>query len=351
VLNFKNQTHQMKKTLFSLFFLSICYFSQAKIIRVNNTGIATAPASPNTTPIYTNAQTAHDAAMPGDTLHIEPSSVSYGSITISKTIVMIGNGYFLGPASANFNPGLQAKELSSVFDYIYIGGNNVVLIGCTAFQIYNSSSNSIIKRNFVTQGMTVGNAGPTNQVQIVENYFVQGISVSSTTNSIFRNNIFNTGTINFGANCNNNVFDQNTTNCDYIYLRNLTAKNNILYALYGWDFSGSAFYNNLATTTDLGTSNGNQFIAAASIGNIFEDYANTSASFSADTRWIIKATATSSPNVKTGGYAGEELGAYGGTFPYKPSGIPNIPSIYKLVAPATVTSNTMPVVISTKNNN
>ncbi|MFO7923195.1 MAG: hypothetical protein R6U58_05845, partial [Bacteroidales bacterium] len=47
---------------------------------------------------FTSIQDAIDSHLvdfSGDTLYIEPSSVSYGSVTLNKSLVIIGNGYFL----------------------------------------------------------------------------------------------------------------------------------------------------------------------------------------------------------------------------------------------------------------
>jgi hypothetical protein len=68
--------------------------AQARILRVNNTGISLAPRAPNILPIYVTAQAANDPAVSGDTIHIEPSGISYGNLTVTKQLVIIGNGYF-----------------------------------------------------------------------------------------------------------------------------------------------------------------------------------------------------------------------------------------------------------------
>lgn len=44
---------------------------------------------------YTTLQVAHDNANIGDIIYVEPSSSDYGSLTCSKRLTIIGNGYFL----------------------------------------------------------------------------------------------------------------------------------------------------------------------------------------------------------------------------------------------------------------
>jgi hypothetical protein len=70
----------MKKIIMlTLCFAALTVFnSSAKIWRVNSAGL---PAD------FTTIQAAHDAAnvLAGDTLHIEPSTVSYGALVSTKT--------------------------------------------------------------------------------------------------------------------------------------------------------------------------------------------------------------------------------------------------------------------------
>lgn len=66
-----------------------CGISFAKIWRVNNNTGVTAD--------FTTAQAANDAAavLSGDTIHLEPSTASYGGLTCSKRLTWISTGAFL----------------------------------------------------------------------------------------------------------------------------------------------------------------------------------------------------------------------------------------------------------------
>src|SRR5262245_37400294 len=85
--------------------------SSAKIWRINNSGV---PAD------FTKPQLANNSAsvLNGDTLHIEPSGASYGSLTVTKQLIIIGNGYLLGTLGSNANPDLQANPATSLLSSV-----------------------------------------------------------------------------------------------------------------------------------------------------------------------------------------------------------------------------------------
>jgi hypothetical protein len=98
--------------------------ASAKIWRVNNTGV---PAD------FTTAQAANNSGsvLTGDTLHFEPSGLSYGNLFLTKGLVLIGNGFYLGTSAANSNPDLQANTGTSKIDNLYYqtGSDNSVVEG------------------------------------------------------------------------------------------------------------------------------------------------------------------------------------------------------------------------------
>jgi hypothetical protein len=327
--------------------------AQARILRVNNTGISLAPQAPNTLPIYVTAQAAHDAAVSGDTIHIEPSGVTYGVLTITKQLVIIGNGYFLGLATSNFNPNLQANTGSSMLDYIYLnaGSSNSTITGISIayFQIASDAStlnNLTIKRNRIINNFTF--QGTVSNSKITQNY-IDAIpyGYGALSNFLLANNIMSFAP-QFDAN-DNGVVENNIINlggAGYgVNLPNCIIRNNIECAGFGGNFSGATVQNNMSVGTTFGNLDGN--IQNANLTNVFEDWTNVSASFSTDSRLQLKA---GSPAIGAG-FGSVNMGAYGGSFPYVFSGIPNVPSIFKLNTPAIVTSNTMSVNISTRSNN
>jgi len=81
----------MKRFIFtSIFLLGISLLSYSKVIRVNN--LEPTNSEQNT---YNNLQDAYNSAVSGDTLYIEGSNISYGSLSISKRLVFLGPGFFL----------------------------------------------------------------------------------------------------------------------------------------------------------------------------------------------------------------------------------------------------------------
>jgi hypothetical protein len=87
---------------------------------------------------------------------------------------------------------------------------------------------------------------------------------------------------------------------------------------------------------------------------VFEDFPNTSPSFSEDNRWQLKAGSPAIGAAWNGVATGGDCGIFGSSatgISYILSGIPNVPSIYKLAAPTTVTTTTLNITISTKTNN
>lgn len=77
----------MKKTITIMAALCMAVVANAKIIRVSNVEGSSAP--------YSSFDAAQNAAVDGDTIMFDGSTVNYGSINISKSIVLIGPGYFL----------------------------------------------------------------------------------------------------------------------------------------------------------------------------------------------------------------------------------------------------------------
>lgn len=323
--------------------------AQARIIRVNNSGIAcTTP-----TDCYTTLAAAYGSANPGDTIHIEPTGVSYGNLTIAKRVIILGNGYFLGTAEANGNPNLQANTAASTVDAITInnGADGTIIKGLTfngSLGISGTSaaskvSNLIIARNRLNFYFQFQNS---NNVQFIQNYSLTGsgnASGGNNSNAYISNNVLSS--YGFGA-TDDGVFENNIIiSSAGSSIHNFTVQNNITVTGTTQAFTNCTVRNNIGNSTQYGNLNGNQ--QNITMASVFEDPANVSLLWSEDSRYTLK---SGSPAIGTG-FGGIDCGIFGGTAnPYHISGIPDIPSIYKLTAPATVSSNTLSVTISTKVN-
>lgn len=335
----------MKKNfIFLLLILFTANVSFAKIWRVNNTGV---PAD------FTTAQSAINAAgvVDGDTIHIEPSGTSYGNLTLTKRLIIIGNGYFLGTSGSNSNPDLQANPATSTIGDLYVnsGGSNSVIMGMTmsyAYIGYSSYVNNLLfRRNRVITSVYFYSAGSTN-VQVMQCYIDGNISqTASHTNVLIANNIIIQGA-NFDSD-DNGTFQNNILHATALgyasSFQNFTLRSNIL---VGGGISGLTnciVEFNLSYSTQFGTANGNQ--QNVDMSTVFTGYP-TIGTNSYDGRYVLKA---GSPAIAAG-YGSVDCGAYGSTPAYVKSGIPDVPSIYKLSVPPIVTNNVLSVIVSTKIN-
>lgn len=211
----------------------------------------------------TSFNAAQTASLPGDTIYIYGTRFSYGTITISKRLVVIGAGY--GPnnqfgqptrvdnlsffrdgstdpsgsiitgllVSSNINcTGTLATNNITVFRnrinsfiYTYVNSsilgsgwniyNNIVngIYGGASSRTSSSSSNVLIANNIITSGVFNFNSGT---ILIDHNVFIGSSNLSSVWNAVITNNIFvrSSGTIfsNEVVFCtfNKNISNQNT---------------------------------------------------------------------------------------------------------------------------------------------
>lgn len=354
---FKN----MKKLLFVAMVVCTTTAAHAKIWRVNNNAGVVADFS------TISAALSSASVVNGDTIHLEPSATNYGNIALTKQLVIIGNGYLLSGASGN--SGLQentnlslagaiqataaasgAKLLGLTFSSgsshsFATGTNNITYEKCrfeqfnpnfalTSGQTY--SGLSFRKCMFVTlpsfssfPNATVNNLTIENCVFVSTASSLTIAPGAGSLNFVFRNNTLQTSSIT-GAYVANNIFLSSTAST----FTSCNVKNNLFVA------------NQTGVTVGPLSVNGNNLISQT-LGSII---LNTG---SDDGRFQL---AVSSPAIAGGvdiSGTKPDCGAFGGTDPYKLSGIPNIPTIYSLTVPASIPvgTSTMNVTLSTRNNN
>lgn len=326
--------------IFSLVYLSV----QANIYRVNN--------NPGTAAQYTVAQAAHDACNAGDTLYIEGSTISYGTLNISKKINLIGPGYFLpqnpqtqvNPSSAPFtNINCNVGSLGSYITgldvgYIQIYDNNIVLkrnyfhsasVTIPAVSIQSNKSGILITQNYITTSWSysgqyaIGISAGCSNITVTNNYlgglYINGtvIYMDPAAAALIVNN-----TIVGGAN-------------NSLTLNNCTFNNNIVNFSAG-SISGAnnSQNNNLSVNAMLDTTGGNSHHNQINVPmtSVFIGTGST------DGQYKLKA---GSPAIAAG-LSGENCGMFGGSDPYVLSGMPTVPSIYFFGAP-TSGYGTLPV--------
>jgi hypothetical protein len=375
---------KMKKFLL---LLSITFFfcgqSNAKIRRVGFF------ASPVAGTDYTTFALAYTAAAAGDTILMFPNTNATG--TIAKKIIIIGPGNWLDPNSTpKGNANLQAFAGTAGTSGTLIfspGSEGSVLTGLLAGTIYVNANNITILRNrnvdiymATTAGITITN------LQVLQNYYAaircqSGTNASCTNLNISNNFMYYFYTVSgntYNGNIANNVWAYDATtsatnggsstlsytgeielgggayllqNNIFLSYTNASAPSNYNYFTFG--NSGNSIFNyNLVLQSynaiNLGTGIGNVVTPIANAANIFSAFPVIGTT-SADARYQLKA---GSPAL-TMGAGGTAIGMFAGTYPYKLSTIPTIPSIYTLTSPQgnNPPGNTIQINVSTRGNN
>lgn len=345
--------------LFMAVIMTVSKTADAKIWRVNNTPAVNAD--------FTSLLTALASAsvLSGDTIHLEPSATNYGGVTITKNLVIIGNGYLL--TGTGSNAGLQENTLTSMVSGFTFGsgsaGTRIIGIDVTSIPLQFSSGFSgnvnltfekcrLISNMFFTAGSTYSN------ISFRKCLFEGNLNVSSTAtvnNFTIENCILNSNFCRLNTNSagTGNVFRNNTfkTSSD-IQLTAFYVANNIFLCGSNSTFINCNVKNNIFSFNQTGVTvgplsvNGNNLVSQSEASLVV----NTA---SVDGRFQL---AAGSPAIAGGvdiSGTKPDCGAFGGNDPYKLSGIPGIPTIYSLTVPASIplALPTMNVTFSTRNNN
>lgn len=378
----------MKKFVFILLIaLMAVVSSEAKIRRV---GFFATPLAGTD---YVNFTAAYNAASTGDTILMFPNTTLNGTFT--KRLVIIGPGNWLDPTTTpKGNANMQAfpgyVTLSSVI--LNAGSEGTVIAGMQGGSIYINVSNVKFLRNaFVTVYVCASNTANTvdnlqvlqNYRVILSNYYTNGSSctnmnvsnnliaqlstaMGNTYSGLISNNAWawdntqNSGNLNGGSTTfsNNNSIELGAgayllqNNIFLSYSSNVANSN---YNYYYFSNGGNSVFNynlilqaNSGPSQTWGAGTGNVITPIANAANIFEAFPLIGTA-SADARYQLKA---GSPAL-TVGAGGTPIGMYAGTYPYKLSTIPAIPSIYSISSPQgnNPPGNTMQINVSTRGNN
>lgn len=319
--------------------------ANARILRVNNVAVLA-------TTCQTCFQTLSGAiayAIDGDTIHLEPSDNHYGTATVNKRLVIIGNGYKLEGTGSN--PGLQANTKTSRILNLTIGANsNGTQImglhfpgGSGSGLTITNTQNITVRRNWIQIDVTLAGSS-VSDILIAENY-ISGVSQSGSvntaiTNLTIRNNWFSSdlalndaGDVMTNVQVLRNTFNYNGNHA----LRNAVVAYNSFY-VGNVTGSNNDIHDNISAAALPG---GDPSNVVVSMGNVYNLTVGSD-----DTKWDIVST---SPYDEGGS---SPRGMYSGTSPYKPSGIPPVPSIYALGSTVETQPNgTIQVTLSTRSNN
>jgi hypothetical protein len=323
----------------------------ATVWRVNNrAGVNADFAS------LTEAQNS-SSVIAGDTLYLEASSASHGNVTLTKRLVIIGPGFFLAE-----NPETQADINSAKIDVLTLnnGSQGSVIKGCSLYRLIINTSNILFEGNYVissTSSMlsTIVFGENVNNI-ILRNNYIRQLYVLNSSEAI-RAQVTGVNNVTIS---NNYIEVNSTVSGRYsLYLSDGfsgTIENNVLYGSVTVNNSNfhnnilitGAFYptntnytHNIGNTTQFGSLNGNQQNVVMS--NVFVG----SAGNSTDGQWKL---AGGSPAIGAG-VDGVDCGMFGGSNPYRLSGLPNIPSIYQLNHTLNYPAQQIEVEFSVKSNN
>lgn len=376
----------MKK--FAILAVLIVFFSidaDAKIRRVGFFG------SPIAGTDYTTFALAYAAAVNNDTILIFPNNSVSG--TINKKLYIFGPGYWLDPNSTpKGNANQQAFAGIATISSITFGSNSdgSVIAGFNDGSIYVADSNITISRNKeLTIYITAVNSPTTiTNLQVLQNYRVSISQYYNNGSSCINMNISNNLMASFSTpagntysgNISNNVWaydgTQSTNNLNggnttmsgtngielgagaYVVQNNIfasytnaSAASNYNYFIFS-NGGNSVFNYNLFLPSynaiNLGTGTGNVTTAITNAANIFNAFPLIATS-SADARYQLKAGSPALTMSSSGG----PIGMFAGSYPYKLSGLPQIPSIYLLTSPQgnNPPGSTIQINLSTKGNN
>lgn len=374
----------MKK--FCLFFIPIFFMCADSIAKIRRVGFFASPISGTD---YTTFALAYAAAVANDTILMFPNTNVNG--TIAKKLIIIGPGNWLDPNSTpKGNANLQAfagtAGAASTITFSP-GSEGSVLTGLLLSAVYVNASNITIARNrnvdiymATTAGITISN------LQVLQNYWASvrcqsGTNASCTNLNISNNFMYYFYTVSgntYNGNISNNVwaFDATTSatnggsstlsytgdielgggayllqNNIFLSYTNASAASNYNYFIFG-NSGNSVFNYNLLVQSynnvNLGTGTGNVVTPIANAPNIFTAFPVIGTT-SADARYQLKG---GSPAL-TMGAGGTAIGMFAGTYPYKLSTIPAIPTIYTLSSPQgnNPPGNTIQINVSTRGNN
>ena len=353
----------MSKNLFLLGCLLTCFGmleGSATIWRVNNnSGVAAN---------FTTIQAAHNSSsvVDGDTIHLEASPTSYGALTCSKRLVILGTGYYLTE-----NPNLQAVTVSSkVGSFVFnVGSAGSVIMGLD----FSTNDITVHSHDIVIRRCKFANpSGATSDYQCgsINVYYLNTNSSIAANNIIISENYAPTITIHYpstGILITNNFISRNAyegdatgnaclqqhTNAITLVQNNIFRRgrinasnsnftNNIMYA-GSFAGEGNLVSNNLANGTQFGTTSGNQ--ANIDMSTVF---VGIGPGISTDGQWALK---VGSPAIGAG-YGSTpsvpiDAGIFSGQTPYALAGIPPIPSVY-FFQNQPVGSNTDPIDVQIK---
>ncbi|MCW3111600.1 MAG: right-handed parallel beta-helix repeat-containing protein [Segetibacter sp.] len=400
----------MKRSIFTLFVLTLLVIMQTNAFATIRRVGFTQSLSPVNGLDYTSFQAAHDAAVNGDTIQLYPTNGGSGynqyNGSIIKRLIILGPGYYYNnntlttPGGSIPNGGLQLLPGSIYSNNFTIGVGSagtifqgINYLGVTTSNTLDSLNDILISR-CRNVSVSFNNSGVCNNWIISQCYNASvsqsGFGISFSANRTITNlRIENTvgPSISFSAsgpqspvgvnsgqvlNC---LFGSGTTgiegaggglnlnNSTFVVQNCIDIVGNLAYP-YSNGLSNTIFVNNLTNLSPVNNpvstnpgSSGNVFNINPAGNAIFVGYpTNVSGGqvlYSSDGAWQLSATSPAkNAGIIPGTNTPTDCGIFGGLNPYKASGIPAVPSFYKLSSPSsTATTNPYIMTFSVRSNN
>lgn len=148
---------------------------------------------------FTDVQAAHDAAQAGDTLYVTASATGYGTLSIDRTITVIGGGYDQGGPTTNIGQiyltsGSDGSKIMSLYAQIYLtidGGISDILIERVNGSVSNNGGfavNGVVIKHCVLS--TLGMNSSWTNVLITNNLISGQVGGSYSPSVLISNNVF-----------------------------------------------------------------------------------------------------------------------------------------------------------------
>lgn len=313
----------MKKLLLlGVLLISQSIFSQ-NVLRVNNrTGIKGVG-------VYDSFDAAQKAAVSGDIIYLDPSSSAYGSITITKKLTIIGNGFHLSN-----NPNASFDRRTAILNNVDFnqGSQNTTLIGLHISNSMDVNVENITIKRCRIDGVIDLDADRFSLIQslVMTPGTISGYNSNKrSANCIISNNIFPNGArLSYfsGSSIEYNIFGLGFGKLSYlegcIFSNNIIDKGSATNEVFDNSAIGNTISNNICNSP-IGLPSGSGNINDVDITTIFKvsnPWADLN-SFEGNLQLADNSLA------KTAGPGSTPIGIYAGVNPYIPSGLPSIPTI------------------------
>lgn len=313
----------MKKLIISI--ITICAFLAPNLIKSQT--IVNLHSNGNVNNYHgVNAFTlAYNDATNGDTIYLSGGSFTPPT-NINKKLTIFGSGFFAdslmqtGKTFLNSTISFQDSASGSYIEGVEFSGN-------ITFTNNTSINNIIIKRCKINGTFNIpGNlTNPSNNLSLLENVFINTVTISNATNVILSNNIFQGYLYNSQSNfISNNIFLNSSAFYNSIQGDNNTIVNNIFLNGNLISGTGNVFSHNISTVSSSSISYGSNSTVTNTYSGVqqssmFVNQTGNSYNFAHNYN-------LADPTLFSGTDA-TQVGIYGGNFPVKAGYITKTPHI------------------------